>query len=59
MANCSGKAAGTTCAGTLYKCSKCGLLGCKNVRNGQKCNNNITKDSGGTCRNCGTHLKPL
>ena len=42
MANCHGKAAGTTCAGTIYKCPKCGLSGCKNVRNGQKCNNNIT-----------------
>lgn len=53
MANCSGKAADSHCGGILYKCPKCGLAGCKNVRNGQRCSNNITKDSGGTCRNCG------
>ncbi len=46
MANCSGKADNSYCGGTLYKCSKCGLVGCENRRNGKNCNNNITKDSG-------------
>ena len=59
MANCTGKAAGSHCGGILYKCPKCGLAGCKNRRNGENCSNNITKDSGGTCRNCGSQLKPL
>ena len=26
---------------------------------GVRCSNNITKDSGGGCRNCGTQLKSL
>lgn len=59
MATCSGTAAGSHCGGILYKCVKCDLVGCRNVRNGKKCDNNITKDSGGTCRNCGSQLKPL
>ena len=59
MANCSGKAAGSHCGGVLLKCPKCGLSGCRNVRNGDKCTNNITKDSGGTCRNCSSQLKTL
>ena len=59
MANCSGKADESHCGGTLYKCPKCGLVGCKNRRNGKNCTNNITKDSGGTCRKCGSQLKTL
>jgi len=59
MANCSGKADDSHCGGVLYKCPKCGLAGCKNRRNGKNCSNNITKDSGGTCRNCGSQLKPM
>ncbi len=59
MANCSGKVSGFYCGGILYKCPKCGLAGCKNTRNGHRCTNNITKDSGGMCRNCGEGLKPL
>ena len=57
MANCNGNAAGSHCGGILKKCSKCGTVGCNNVRNGQKCTNNITKDSGGACKNCGGQLK--
>ena len=57
MANCNGKIDNNYCGGTLYRCPKCGLAGCKNVRNSKKCPNNITKDSGGTCRNCGSQLK--
>jgi len=59
MATCSGKAAKIICGGILHKCTKCGLVGCKNRRNGENCTNNITKDSGGTCRNCGNQLKPI
>ena len=59
MANCVGKAAGIICGGILKKCAKCGVTGCTNVRNGEKCTNNITRDSGGTCKNCGGQLKTL
>ncbi len=58
MSNCLGKIAGQTCGGTIFKCSKCGVAGCKNRREGQVCSNNITRDSGGTCKNCGGILKP-
>jgi hypothetical protein len=57
MANCNGKAAGSSCGSIIFRCAKCGLSGCKNVRNGQRCNNNITRDSGGMCRSCGGTLK--
>jgi len=56
---CQGKAAGSHCGGILYKCEKCGLVGCKNNRNGQNCSNNITRDSGGMCKNCGGVLRWL
>jgi hypothetical protein len=59
MATCSGKASNQHCGGLIYKCTKCGLAGCRNTRNGHKCSNDITKDSGGTCRNCGGQLKTL
>ena len=65
MATCNGNIAKpgnssrSNCGGILYKCPKCGLAGCKNVSNGVRCSNNITKDSGGGCRNCGSQLKSL
>jgi hypothetical protein len=59
MANCNAKVGGTTCGGVLYRCPKCGLTGCKNRRNGETCPNNITRDSGGTCRNCGSNLQTI
>ncbi len=59
MANCLGKIAGQTCGGTIYRCPKCGVSGCKNRRGGEKCSNNITRDSGGTCKNCGSALKSI
>lgn len=58
MPSCQGKIEGSSCGGVLYKCPKCGLTGCRNNRNGKNCTNNITKDTGGTCKNCGTNLKP-
>jgi len=59
MANCAGKADVSHCGGVLYKCPKCGPSGCKNCLNGKNCTNNITKDAGGTCRNCRSQLKTL
>lgn len=59
MPSCKGTAAKTVCLAVLKKCTKCGLVGCTQVRNGEKCSNNITRDSGGMCRNCGGQLKPL
>ena len=59
MANCNGKKDGQHCGGILKKCTKCGLVGCTDKLNGKNCTNNITKDSGGTCRNCGSQLRPM
>lgn len=56
---CSGKINGKGCGSTLYKCTKCGSIGCKNKSNGKDCSNSIKKDSGGTCKTCGSYVKPI
>lgn len=51
MPNFLGKILGQNCGGIIYICSKCGAAGCENRRAGEKCSNNITRDSGGARKN--------
>jgi hypothetical protein len=62
MATCKGKRPENPnghCGGTLYKCGKCGSVGCGTTVSGKGCSNNGFKT--GTCQKCGTpgQAKPI
>ncbi|GEM_PF-1678916 len=66
MASCKGKLHTMTCNGILYKCEKCGAVGCKKyvIVGGEKvhCPNYIGQpgNSASTrCGRCGGNLKQL
>lgn len=50
MASCPGKRDKHTCGRTLYRCKKCGNVGCDQVQVG-KCTNQAF--SGSKCLKCG------
>ena len=43
----------TACGGTLYKCEKCGAVGCAK----EGCPNQKFRDGAGSCKICGSSLK--
>lgn len=66
MASCQGKCQNSTCNGKLYKCEKCGSVGCKkmHVERGKNvhCTNYIGQPgnpASSRCGRCGGTLKAL
>jgi len=52
MSGCPGKCNGHTCMSTLYKCKKCGNVGCDQGQYG-KCSNQAFQF--GICSKCGAN----
>ena len=50
-----GSSSGHYCGLTLYKCEKCGNVGCKN----RKCPNYVGDSSTSRCGKCGGNLKAM
>ena len=66
MASCKGKCQNSTCNGIVYKCEKCGSVGCKKMHTvgNQKvyCTNYIGQSGNPAstrCGRCGGTLNPL
>ena len=57
MANCNGSAGIQPCGGIVYKCEKCGSVGCKTRINGVWCSNVLSQT--GMCNKCNGRIKPL
>jgi hypothetical protein len=54
MASCPGRRDNHSCSSTLYKCKKCGNVGCDQSSDG-KCTNQGFKS--GKCTKCGNYGK--
>lgn len=57
MANCNGNAGNQPCGGIVYKCEKCGSVGCKSRINGIWCSNVLSQT--GMCNKCNGRIKQL